>query len=46
MKVSIDVAKLGHNNSSHLQQASDATKVYLHIEDPKGIIQVLSTAFL
>lgn len=46
MKVSIDVAKLGHNNSSYLQQASDATKgVYLHIEDPKGIIQVLSTAF-
>lgn len=46
MKVSIDVAKLGHKNSSYLQQASDATNgVYLHIEDPKGIIQVLSTAF-
>ncbi|EER34111.1 hypothetical protein CTRG_02929 [Candida tropicalis MYA-3404] len=46
MKVSIDVAKLGHKNSSYLQQASDATRgVYLHIEDPKGIIQVLSTAF-
>ncbi|RCK57560.1 RNA polymerase II transcription factor B subunit 4 [Candida viswanathii] len=46
MKVSIDVAKLGHKNSSYLQQASDATKgVYLHIEDPKGIIQVLATAF-
>ena len=46
MKVSIDVAKLGHANSSYLQQASDATSgVYLHIEDPRGIIQVLSTAF-
>lgn len=46
MKVSIDVAKLGHTNSSYLQQASDATSgVYLHIEDPRGIIQVLSTAF-
>ncbi|KAL6454077.1 TFB4 General transcription and DNA repair factor IIH subunit TFB4 [Candida maltosa Xu316] len=46
MKVPIDVAKLGHKNSSYLQQASDATKgVYLHIEDPKGVIQVLSTAF-
>ncbi|CAK9440180.1 uncharacterized protein LODBEIA_P42800 [Lodderomyces beijingensis] len=46
LKVSIDIAKLGFKNSSYLQQASDATNgVYLHIEDPRGIIQVLSTAF-
>ncbi|KAI5968593.1 TFB4 [Candida margitis] len=46
LKVSIDVAKMGVKNSSYLQQASDATNgVYLHIEDPQGIIQVLSTAF-
>ncbi|CAI5760547.1 unnamed protein product [Candida verbasci] len=46
MKVSIDVAKLGFKNSSYLQQASDATNgIYLHIENPKGLIQVLSTAF-
>lgn len=46
LKVSIDVAKLGFKNSSYLQQASDATNgVYLHIEDPQGIIQVLTTAF-
>lgn len=47
LKVSIDVAKLGFKNSSYLQQASDATNgIYLHIEDPQGIIQVLTTAFL
>ncbi|KAI3402919.1 TFB4 [Candida oxycetoniae] len=46
LKVSIDIAKLGHKNSSYLQQASDATNgVYLHIEDPRGMIQLLSTAF-
>jgi len=46
LKVSIDVAKLGFKNSSYLQQASDATNgVYLHIEDPRGITQVLATAF-
>lgn len=46
LKVSIDVAKLGTTDSSYLQQASDATHgVYLKIEDPRGMIQVLSTAF-
>ncbi|KAG7193877.1 RNA polymerase II transcription factor B subunit 4 [Scheffersomyces spartinae] len=46
IKTSIDVAKLGAKNSSYLQQASDATNgVYLKIEDPKGLIQVLSSAF-
>lgn len=46
MKVPIDVAKLGVQNSSYLQQAADITNgVYLHIENPQGIIQVLSTAY-
>lgn len=46
MKVPIDVAKLGAKDSSYLQQASDATNgVYLHIENPEGLIQTLSTAF-
>lgn len=46
IKTSIDVAKLGSKNSSYLQQASDATNgVYLQIDDPKGLIQVLSSAF-
>ncbi|KAI5964513.1 TFB4 [Candida theae] len=46
LKVSIDVAKLGFKNSSYLQQASDATNgVYLHLQNPQAIIQVLSTAF-
>ncbi|KAG5419721.1 TFB4 [Candida metapsilosis] len=46
LKVSIDVAKLGFKNSSYLQQASDATNgVYLHLQDPQAIIQVLATAF-
>lgn len=46
MKLSIDVAKLGQKDSSYLQQASDATKgVYLHIQQPQGLIQTLCTAF-
>lgn len=46
MKVAIDVAKLGFKNSAYLQQASDATNgIYLHIDDPRGLIQVLCTAF-
>lgn len=46
MKLSIDVAKLGQKDSSYLQQASDATKgVYLHIQQPRGLIQTLCTAF-
>ena len=46
MKVPIDIAKLGTKDSSYLQQASDATSgIYLHIEDPRGLIQVLSTAY-
>lgn len=46
MKLSIDVAKLGYKNSSYLQQASDATNgIYLHIEQPQGLIQTLCTAF-
>lgn len=46
MKVPIDIAKLGARDSPYLQQASDATSgIYLHIEDPQGLIQVLSTAY-
>ncbi|OBA21253.1 transcription factor Tfb4 [Metschnikowia bicuspidata var. bicuspidata NRRL YB-4993] len=46
MKVPIDVAKLGRLDSPYLQQAADATKgVYLHITEPKGLIQTLSTAY-
>lgn len=46
MKVSIDVAKLGSEDSPYLQQAADATNgVYLHIQEPQGLIQTLSTAF-
>lgn len=46
MKVPIDIIKLGKRDSSYLQQASDATSgIYLHIEDPRGLIQVLSTAY-
>lgn len=46
MKVSIDVAKLGLQDSPYLQQAADATNgVYLHIREPKGLIQTLATAF-
>lgn len=46
MKVPIDVAKLGGNQAPYLQQAADATNgVYLHIKEPRGLIQVLSTAY-
>lgn len=46
LKVSIDVAKLGQQGSAFLQQAADATNgVYLNIEDPSAIIQILSSAF-
>lgn len=46
MKLSIDIAKLGPHNSTFLQQPSDATNgIYLHIQDPRGIIQILSTAY-
>ncbi|KAI5956797.1 TFB4 [Candida jiufengensis] len=46
LKVSLDILKLGNRDSSYLQQASDATNgIYLKIQDPNGIIQVLSTAF-
>lgn len=46
MKVALDIAKLGKRDSSYLQQAADATNgIYLHIEKPHGLIQVLSTAY-
>ncbi|GEQ72649.1 hypothetical protein JCM33374_g6336 [Metschnikowia sp. JCM 33374] len=46
MKVPIDVAKLGSLDSPYLQQAADATQgVYLHITEPKGLIQTLATAY-
>lgn len=46
MKVPLDVAKLGANDSPYLQQAADATDgVYLHIKEPQGLMQVLSTAY-
>ena len=46
MRVPIDVAKLGFADSAYLQQASDATNgVYLHIDKPEGLIQILSSAF-
>lgn len=46
MKVPIDVAKLGSDDSPYLQQAADATDgVYLHIKEPQGLMQVLSTAY-
>ncbi|QPG73116.1 hypothetical protein FOA43_000421 [Brettanomyces nanus] len=44
MKISVDVCKLGPD-STFLQQASDATNgVYIHINNPDGLIQYLSTA--
>lgn len=46
MGLSIDVAKLGLQNSAYLQQACDTTNgIYLHIEHPQGLIQVLCTAY-
>ena len=46
MKVSIDVVKLGSKDVSYLQQAADATNgVYLHVQNPEGLIQVRSTAY-
>lgn len=46
MKVAIDVAKLGQNSAPYLQQAADATNgVYLHVEQPQGMVQTLATAF-
>lgn len=46
MKVSIDVVKLGTRDVSYLQQAADATSgVYLHVQNPEALIQVLSTAY-
>lgn len=46
MKVPIDVVQLGSTDLPYLQQASDATLgVYLRLQDPQGLIQVLSTAY-
>lgn len=46
MKVPLDVAKLGGHQAPYLQQAADATNgVYLHIKEPQGLMQVLSTAY-
>lgn len=46
MGVSIDVAKLGPGDSPYLQQAADTTNgVYLHIQQPQGLVQILCTAF-
>lgn len=46
LKVPIDIAQLGQTESAYLQQAADATKgIYLKIDDPSAIIQVLSSAF-
>lgn len=46
MRLLIDVAKLGHRHSAYLQQAADTTNgIYLHIEHPQGLVQVLATAF-
>ncbi|CAH2350400.1 general transcription and DNA repair factor IIH subunit Tfb4p [[Candida] railenensis] len=46
MRLPIDVAKLGSHNSAYLQQACDTTNgIYLHIENPQGLIQVLCTAY-
>lgn len=46
MKVPLDVAKLGGNQAPYLQQAADATNgVYLHIKEPQGLMQMLSTAY-
>ncbi|KAM9933888.1 hypothetical protein OXX80_006502 [Metschnikowia pulcherrima] len=46
MKVPVDVARLGPHASPYLQQAADATKgVYLHISEPRGLVQTLCTAY-
>lgn len=46
MKVAIDVAKLGRRSAPYLEQAADATQgVYLHVADPRGMVQTLATAF-
>ena len=46
MRLPIDVAKLGLHDSAYLQQACDTTNgIYLHIEQPQGLIQVLCTAY-
>lgn len=46
MKTTIDVAKLGKKNSSHLQQASNETNgIYLHIENPKTLLLLLTTVY-
>lgn len=46
MKVPIDVVQLGMVDQPYLQQASDATQgVYLRLQDPQGLIQVLATAY-
>ena len=46
MRLPIDVAKLGLHDSAYLQQACDTTNgIYLHIERPQGLIQVLCTAY-
>lgn len=46
MKVPIDVVQLGTQDQAFLQQASDATQgVYLRLQDPQGLIQVLATAY-
>ncbi|KAG2731430.1 hypothetical protein G9P44_005846 [Scheffersomyces stipitis] len=46
MRTSIDIAKLGFEDSSYLQQAADATNgIYFHVHDPRGIVQTLTSAF-
>lgn len=46
MKVPIDVAKLGPSEAPYLQQAADTTSgIYLRVGEPKGLVQLLCTAF-
>lgn len=46
MKVPIDVAKLGPSEAPYLQQAADTTSgIYLRVSEPKGLVQLLCTAF-
>lgn len=46
MRIPIDICKLGTVDSVFLQQAADETNgVYLLIQQPKGLIQYLTTVF-
>ncbi|KAI9862116.1 MAG: RNA polymerase II transcription factor B subunit 4 [Trichoglossum hirsutum] len=45
-KIPIDICKIA-GDTVFLQQASDATRgVYMHLEDPRGLLQYLMLAFL